>query len=65
MNKDKARSGVYAMAGAYLLYMAYQIFTSRTDSAGVEYTIMIIFSILFLLLGLGLIGFSLYMMKKK
>lgn len=62
---EKARAAVYAMAGGYLLYMAYQVFGSRMDHGGNEYTLMLIFSILFLIFGIGLIGFSIYMLKKK
>ncbi len=63
-NKDKGRAAIYAMAGVYLLYMAYQIFGSRMDNGGSDYTLMMIFSVLFLIFGVGLIVFSIYMMKK-
>ncbi len=62
---DKARAAVYALAGIYLLYMAYQIFNSRMDQGGSQYTLMLIFSVIFLVLGIGLIVFSAYIMKKK
>ncbi len=62
---DKARAAVYALAGIYLLYMAYQIFNSRMDQGGSQYTLMLIFSVIFLVLGIGLIVFSTYIMKKK
>ena len=61
---DKARAGVYVLAGLYMLYMAYQVFSVRMDNGGSDFTLMIIFSIVFLLAGLGLIGFAIYMMKK-
>lgn len=61
---DKARAGVYVLAGLYMLYMAYQVFSVRMDNGGNDFTLMIIFSIVFLLAGLGLIGFAIYMMKK-
>lgn len=64
-NKDKGRAAIYAMAGVYLLYMAYQIFGSRMDNGGSDYTLMMIFCVLFLIFGIGLILFSIYMMKKK
>lgn len=63
-NKDKGRAAIYAMAGVYLLYMAYQILGSRMDNGGSDYTLMLIFSVLFLIFGVGLIVFSIYMMKK-
>ena len=62
--KDKARAGVYLMAGLYMLYMAYQVFSVRMDNGGSDFTLMMIFSVIFVLAGLGLIGFSIYMMKK-
>lgn len=62
--KEKARAAIYSMTGVYLLYTAYQIFTSRMDSVGNEYVLMLIFSVLFLIFGIGLIVFSIYMMKK-
>lgn len=65
MNNDKARAAVYALAGAYLLYMAYQIFNSRMDQGGSQYTLMLVFSIIFLILGIGLIVFGVFIMKKK
>ncbi|MBQ8857886.1 MAG: hypothetical protein IJ024_07040 [Lachnospiraceae bacterium] len=62
---DKARAAVYAMAGVYMLYMAYQIFGVRMDNGGSDFALMLTFSIIFLLVGLGFIGFAIYMMKKK
>lgn len=62
---DKARAAVYALAGAYMLYMAYQVFSVRMDNGGSDLTLMLIFSIIFLLFGIGFIGFAIYMMKKK
>lgn len=64
MNKDKSRAAIYATAGVYLLYLAYQIFGSRLDDGGSEYTLMLIFSIFFLIAGLGLIAFSIHVVRK-
>lgn len=61
---EKGRAAIYAMAGVYLLYMAYQIFGARVENGGNEYTLMVIFSVFFLIFGIGLIAFSIYMMKK-
>lgn len=61
---DKARAGVYAMAAIYLFYMAYQVFSVRMDNGGSDYTLMMIFSAIFVLCGIGLIVFAIYMMKK-
>ena len=62
--KDKARAGVYVLAAVYLFYMAYQMFTVRMDNGGSDYTLMMIFSAIFALCGIGLIAFSIYIMKK-
>mgnify|MGYP003298786558 CR=1 FL=1 len=61
---DKARAGVYILAAVYMFYMAYQIFTSRMDNGGSDYTLMMIFSAFFILCGIGLLIFVIYMMKK-
>ena len=47
-----------------MLYMAYQVFSVRMDNGGSDFTLMMIFSAIFLICGLGLIGFAIYMMKK-
>lgn len=62
--KDKARAGVYMLAAVYLFYMAYEMFTVRMDNGGSDYTLMMIFSAIFVLCGIGLVIFSAYMMKK-
>lgn len=62
---EKARAGVYVLAAVYLFYMAYQMFSVRMDNGGSDYTLMMIFSAIFVLCGIGLIVFSAYMMKKK
>lgn len=61
---EKARAGVYVLAAVYLFYMAYQMFSVRMDNGGSEYTLMMIFSAVFVICGLGLIAFAIYMMKK-
>lgn len=61
---EKARAGVYVLAAVYLFYMAYQMFSVRMDNGGREYTLMMIFSAVFVICGLGLIAFAIYMMKK-
>ena len=61
---EKARAGVYVLAAVYLFYMAYQMFSVRMDNGGREYTLMMIFSAVFVICGLGLIALAIYMMKK-
>lgn len=62
--KNKGRSVLYAMAGFYLVYMAYQVFKNRADSAGGEYIAVMIGAAAFLVIGAGLIGFGLFMFYK-
>lgn len=60
---DKARAGIYVLAAVYLFYMAYQMFSVRMDNGGSDYTLMMIFSAVFVLCGMGLIAFAIYVMK--
>ena len=62
--REKGRAGVYFIAGLYLLYNAYQVFGFRNDNQGQDMMLMIIFSIIFLVAGLGLVIASFYIMKK-
>ena len=57
--KKNARLAIYAMAGFYLLTLAYQMFRAISTSHGTEQLIMIVATILFLIVGVGLIGFGL------
>lgn len=58
--RNKGRSAIYAMAGFYLIYMAYQIFKNRADSAGGEYVAVMIAAVAFALVGGAMILFGLY-----
>lgn len=62
--KSKGRSVIYAMAGVYLLYMAYQVWRNRAESSGGEYVAVMLGAAAFLVIGAGLIGFGLYMFYK-
>ena len=54
--KKNARLAIYAMAGFYLLTLAYQMFRAISTSHGNEQLVMIVATILFLIVGVGLIG---------
>ena len=56
--KKNARLVIYAMAGFYLLTLAYQMFRAISTSHGNEQLVMIVATILFLIVGVGLIGFG-------
>ena len=62
--RNKGRSAVYAMAGFYLLYLAYEVFKNRADNAGTEQILLLLSAAAFVLIGAGLIGFGLYNMQK-
>lgn len=62
--REKARASIYTMAGFYLLYLAYQMFSGRMDNGGDEYYLMMIFTVIFVMLGAGLMVFAAAMMKK-
>ena len=62
--KEKGRAAIYSMAGIYLLYLAWQMFSGRAGSTGGEYILVWIGIGAFLVLGAGLIIFSFRIMKK-
>ena len=62
--KNRGRSALYAMAGFYLVYMAYQVFKNRADSSGGEFVAVMIGAAAFLIIGVGLMGLGLYMFYK-
>lgn len=61
---DKGRAAVYVMAGGYLLYLAYNLFKMLPDYEGANATIMLIFAIFFLIIGVAILGLALYVSIK-
>jgi hypothetical protein len=57
--KNKARPAIYAMAGFYLVYLSYSMFKEISKTSGTEQMTMVIFSILFAVIGAGGILFGL------
>lgn len=57
--KNRARPAIYAMAGVYVAYLAYCMFKQISVTSGSEQMLMIIFTIVFAILGLGLLLFGL------
>ena len=57
--KRNARHVIYAMAGFYLLTLAYNMFKAISTTTGTEQILMIIFTILFTIIGLCMIVFGL------
>lgn len=62
--RARGRSGIYAMAGIYFLYTAYQLFKDRIFNTGSDYVLFLVIAAAFFLLGIGFIGFGLYNMNK-
>lgn len=56
--KNNARPVIYAMAGVYLLILAKDLFYAISSSTGTEQILMVVFSILFTVGGLGMVIFG-------
>lgn len=63
-NWDIRRAYLYILVGGYLLYTAYKLFNGRSGYEGIHVTVMLIFSILFFVIGIVLLGLVLYMYYK-
>lgn len=58
--RNKGRMAIYAMAGVYILFMAYEIFDNLPYTSGNEKILMIVFLILFVIIGGGMVFMGLY-----
>lgn len=63
--KDKRRIAIYSMAGVYLLFLAVSMFKNRLSSTGAEYSVLMIFIVAFVIIGVSAIGYSYYAMIKQ
>lgn len=59
MRRDKARLAVYALGGVYLLFLAWELFQGLS-TAGSEKPLMLVFIILFTLIGAAAVGMGIY-----
>ncbi len=59
MGRFRARMAIYALAGVYLLYMAWNMFKGL-ETAGEEKTVMMIFIALFGIIGAALVLGGIY-----
>ncbi len=59
MRRDKARMAVYALAGVYLLYLAWEI-KKNLPTAGTEKPLMIVFMVLFAVIGIAAVANGIY-----
>lgn len=57
--RQNARLAIYVMAGFYLLTMAVNMFKVIPTSTGTNRIIMIVFSVLFVIIGIAMMGFGL------
>lgn len=57
--RNRARPAIYSLAGVYLAGLAYSMFKQISVTSGSEQMLTITFTILFAVLGLGLILFGL------
>ena len=64
LRDNRIRSGIYPMAGFFLLYQAYCIYNEISVTSGNKQILMIVFSILFSICGLAFILLGLSMMYK-
>ena len=64
MNRDKARFAIYALGGVYLLYLAWELL-QNLSTAGSEKPLMIIFMVLFAVIGVAAVVFGIYRTMKK
>lgn len=62
--QNKGKAVFYAIAGGYLMYLAYQLFGSRMDDGGKNYMLSLIFSIFFAVAGAGILIYTAIMYQK-
>ncbi len=65
MNSEKTRSTLMGIVGAYLIYTAWQLFQGRNDpDTTMTLGIMILFVVLFVIAGAGLVVYAVILWKK-
>lgn len=62
--QNKGKAVFYAIAGGYLLYLAYQLFGGRMDEGGKDYMLMLICSIFFAIAGTAILIYTVIMYRK-
>ena len=56
MGRERTRFGLYMLVGAYLIYLAYQMY--QNPDANSQSMVINVFSVLFLVIGIGLLIFG-------
>ncbi|MGN0276402.1 MAG: hypothetical protein ACI4CZ_04335 [Hominisplanchenecus sp.] len=59
--RNRGRMAIYAMAGVYLLFMAYNMFKSIPTSSGNEKILLIVFMVLFTIIGGAMVIMGMYL----
>lgn len=62
--RSKGQAAFYALAGGYLLYLAYQLFAGRMDNGGENYLMALVFSIFFVAAGIAILIYTAIMYRK-
>ncbi|MBR4500648.1 MAG: hypothetical protein IKP22_01975 [Clostridia bacterium] len=65
MNGEKTRSCLMGIVGGYLIYTAWQLFQGRNDpETTMTIGVMILFMVLFVIAGVGLMVYAVILWKK-
>ena len=62
--QNKGKAVFYAIAGGYLMYLAYQLFGLRMNDGGKNYMLSLIFSIFFVVAGAGILIYTAIIYQK-
>ena len=65
MNQNLRRAFFYGMGGAYLVYLAYNMYKEQSAAGGMEPGLLIATVLLFGVAGVALVVFAIYIWKKE
>ena len=60
MGRERTRFGLYMIVGAYLIYLAYQMY--QNPDANSQSMVINVFMVLFLVIGIGLLIFGVWLL---
>ena len=61
--ENRGRQFFYVIAGGYLLYLAYKLFSTTPSQGGTNPVVVLIFSILFGIAGISILVFAFFMYR--
>lgn len=64
-SSNQKRSVFYGLAGIYLLYLAYELYGNLPEISGKEHMFCMIFMVLFVVGGVGILFFAFRLFRKK